>query len=252
MINNYSLSRYRAAMSNPNQPYNAGDNPYQSSGQGGSGGPPGDPFAAGQPGGYQAPQGGYPGAGQPYPGGGYGNYPGGGQGSIPPQPATPNTVTYAFWCWIAATVVSLISLGLTLVSPIWDEAAQAARRAGTNLDNVDVAAVITTLKVVTVVVAVVFVAVYLLFAFKMKAGRNWARIVLTVFGALTVLSAFTASSSRTVVVNGQSFDASGGLWAPYLTGALAAAGIVLMFLAPSNAYFAESKRHRQAKSLYGG
>ncbi|MDQ3887276.1 MAG: hypothetical protein M3308_09805, partial [Actinomycetota bacterium] len=33
------------------------------------------------------------------------------------------------------------------------------------------------------------VALTLLFIFKMRAGRNWARIVLTVLGALSVLSA---------------------------------------------------------------
>ena len=104
---------------------------------------------------------------------------------------------------------------------------------------------INTLKIFTVVIALVFVAVYLLFAFKMYAGRNWARIVLTVFGALTLLSAFTPTN-RSVTVGSEIYNIDTGAWAGWVTALLALVGIVLMFLAPSNKYFAESKAYRQA------
>ena len=207
------------------------------------GGHPGYP---GQQGGYPGPQGGYgapggyPGGAYPAPGGGYG-------GALPPEPVRPNTVTYAFYCWLATAVVSIIGLILTLTSPIWDLAVNAAtRQNNVSLQGTSVQSLINTLKIFTVVIALIFVAVYLLFAFKMYAGRNWARIVLTVFGALTLLSAFTPTS-RSVTVGSEVYNINTGAWAGYVTALLALIGIVLMFLAPSNKYFAESKTYKQAK-----
>jgi preprotein translocase subunit SecG len=154
-------------------------------------------------------------------------------------------VVAAFWCWVAAAVVGLIGLVLVLTSPIWDLAVAAGARQSGNLTTVNVQNLVSTLKVVTVVIAVIFVAVYLFFAWKMYAGRNWSRIVLTVFGALTLLSAFTPTS-RTVTVNGDIYNVTTGAWAGWVQGLLALAGIVLMYLPLSNAYFKQSKAFRQA------
>ncbi len=271
----------------PKDPFAAGQQGYPAPGQ--SGQPGGYP---GQQGGYQGQQGGYPGQQGGYPGqqGGYAgqqggypaqqggypaqqggyqgqpggyppppSYPGAGGtgygaygGALPPEPVRPQTVTFAFWCWLATAVVSIIGLVLTLTSPIWDLAVQAGtRQQGVNLQGVSVEGVVTTAKIFVAVVALVFVGVYLLFAFKMNAGRNWARIVLTVFGALTLLSAFTPTS-RTVTVNSQVFNVDSGAWAGYVTAALAVAGIVLMFLAPSNKFFTEAKAYKQAKQQIHG
>ena len=239
------------------QPGQGGGYPGQQGGypgpQGGQpgqgGGQPGYPSQQGgypgQQGGYPGPQGGYgapggyPGGAYPAPGGGYG-------GALPPEPVRPNTVTFAFYCWLATAVVSIIGLILTLTSPIWDLAVNAATRQGNvSLQGTSVQSLINTLKIFTVVIALVFVAVYLLFAFKMYAGRNWARIVLTVFGALTLLSAFTPTN-RSVTVGSEVYNINTGAWAGYVTALLALIGIVLMFLAPSNKYFAESKTYKQA------
>ncbi len=233
------------------QPGQGGGYPSQQGGYPGQqGGYPGQqggyPGYPGQQGGYPGPQGGYgapggyPGGAYPAPGGGYG-------GALPPEPVRPNTVTYAFYCWLATAVVSIIGLILTLTSPIWDLAVNAAtRQNNVSLQGTSVQSLINTLKIFTVVIALIFVAVYLLFAFKMYAGRNWARIVLTVFGALTLLSAFTPTS-RSVTVGSEVYNINTGAWAGYVTALLALIGIVLMFLAPSNKYFAESKTYKQAK-----
>lgn len=223
-----------------------GGYPGQQPGYPAPGGYPGQQGGYPPPGGYPGQQGGYPGV-QPYPAGapgyqGYGTYPGGG---LPPEPVRPNTVTYAFWCWLATTAVSLVGLILTLTSPIWDQAVAAGVQTSGGV-TLDVQSLVTTAKVFLVAVFLIFAGVYLLFAFKMYAGRNWARIVLTVFGALTLLSAFTPTS-RTVTVNSTVYDVNSGQWANYLTAALALAGIVLMFLAASNKFFTESKAYKQAK-----
>ena len=146
-------------------------------------------------------------------------------------------------------MVSLIATVITLTSPIWDQAV-AYGAAQANTANIDVQALVTGVKVVVVVVALIFVAVYLLFAVKMYGGRNWARIVLTIFGALTVLSAFTPTS-RTVTVNSRIYDVNTGQWATYLTAVLAIVGIVLMYLPQSNPYFKQSLAYRSAQKLAG-
>jgi len=68
---------------------------------------------------------------------------------------------------------------------------------------------------------------------------------------LTLLSAFTPTS-RTVTVNSQVFNVDSGAWAGYVTAALAIAGIVLMFLAPSNKFFTEAKAYKQAQQQIRG
>jgi hypothetical protein len=222
----YPAQNYPAPGYSGQQP--PGQQPYQGQGY------PGQP---GQQGGYptQAPyQGatGYPGA-----------YPGG--AGLPPEPVRPNTVTWAFWCWIATTVASLITLIITLTSSVWTDAVNAGvgqgiRQSGTSV-NIDVQSLVNTVKIISVVAFLIFAAVYLLFAFKMRAGRNWARIVLTVFGALTLLSAFNTSTSS-VTVNGQTYASSNG--SNWVTVVLALAGIILMYVGQSNKYFADSKARR--------
>jgi len=253
-------------------PYSAG--PSVGSGQGDySGGPPSYPSQQNPAQGYP-PQGGptqgYPNQGYPgqqsYPGAGYppppgeqggyptqapyqgaagypGAYPGG--AGLPPEPVRPNTVTWAFWCWIATTVASLITLIITLTSSVWTDAVNAGvdsgiRQSGQSI-NIDVQSLVNTVKIVSVIAFLVFAGVYLLFAFKMRAGRNWARIVLTVFGALTLLSSFNTSTSS-VTVNGQTYASSNG--SNWVTAVLALAGIILMYVGQSNKFFADSKARR--------
>jgi preprotein translocase subunit SecG len=154
-------------------------------------------------------------------------------------------VVAAFWSWVAAAVIGLVGLVLVLTSPVWDLAVAAGARQSANLTVVNVQSLVNTLKIITVVIAVIFVAVYLFFAWKMYAGRNWSRIVLTVFGALSLLSAVTPTN-RSVTVNGDVYNVTTGAWAGWVQGLLALAAIVLMYLPLSNAYFKQSKAFRQA------
>ncbi len=234
----------------PNQPgYGQGQPPYgpgQQYGQPGYGqGQPaygqGQPaYGQGQPA-YGQPAG-YP---PPYPGGpqGYQAYPGG--AGLPPEPVRPMTVTLAFWDWILMVVVSAISVVVVFTSPVWDQAIAAGAASANTTGNlyVNVQSLVTTVKVIAVSFFVVFAALYLFFAFKMNAGRNWARIVLTVVAALAVISGFTATS--TVTVNGQVFSPGSQIFG-WISALLAVAAIVLMYLPQSNAYFTASKAHRQA------
>ena len=135
---------------------------------------------------------------------------------------------------------------ITLTSPVWALAiAAGARQSGGT--SVDVSGVVTFLKTFVVLVFLLSLAIYVLFALKMRAGRNWARIVLTVFGALSLLFS-VAPTSRTVTVGTQTFEPGQALWLGWVTAALVVAGIVLMYLTPSNKFFAEAKTYKQIKA----
>ncbi len=110
----------------------------------------------------------------------YPNYPGGhgpvpsGQMPYPPQRtpdwpptrlARPREVQTAFTLWIASIIVGLLAgtLSFVLTNPL------AASR------------------IIGAVFGVLFLAFEVFFVVKMRAGRNWARIVLTVLAGLDVL-----------------------------------------------------------------
>ena len=183
---------------------------------------------------YQNPQ--YPGAqGSPYPGGGY---PGQVQYGQVTQPAAPGTVKGAFLIYLLAALLAALGIVLSLTSSVWDDAIAAAG----NDSGVSTQTLVNTAKIVTVVVSAILLALYLLFAFKMRAGRNWARVVLTVLSALSIASSFSASAS--VTVNGNVYKSTSTQATGWIGAALGIIAIVLMFLPASNAYFSASKAAR--------
>ncbi len=234
--------------------YPAGPPGYPGQGNPGQGNPEPSPYPAQSP--YQG-QSGYPGQ-QPagYPGGppGYPGYPSGPTayqgypgypGGAPAQePVRPVTVTASFWCWIAVIVAWAVSLIILLTSSAWEQALAAAtsyaNRNSTSTVVVDAQAVINSLRIVFIVSFVIIAGLYLLFAFKMRAGRNWARITLTVLGILGVLGSITPSS-RSVTVNGEVYASSAG--PGWITALLTAAAVVLMFVGGANQFFAASKAY---------
>ncbi len=147
-----------------------------------------------------------------------------GQASAPPR---PGTVEGAFWAFIVAPVIGLI--GALLIFGNRDQIATTLRNSnrerGGNLTDAQIDQAVNVTMITAVVIAVVIAALYLLFAFKLRAGRNWARIVLTVLTGLQLLSVLLGQSTI------------GG----YLAVLAAVVGVVLSFTGPSNAYFAAAK-----------
>lgn len=157
----------------------------------------------------------------------------------PAHPAAPGSITGAFLIYLLAAVLLAVGVVLALTSNVWNDAIAAAG----NTSSVNTQTLVNTAKIITVVIGVVFLALYLLFAFKMRAGRNWARIVLTVLSALSIASSFSASGS--VNVNGTVYKSTSTQTTGIVGAVLAIVAIVLMFLPASNAYFAQSKAARQ-------
>ncbi|SEF20128.1 hypothetical protein SAMN05421837_101239 [Amycolatopsis pretoriensis] len=158
----------------------------------------------------------------------YPNYPESAAAGRPAAaPARPSTVEGAFWAFIASTVIGLVGGFLIFASrdAIADTLRNSNRQSGGSLTDAQIDQAVTITMVVALVIAVVIAALYLLFAFKLRAGRNWARIVLTVITALQLLSVLVG---QTTVLG-------------YISVVVAVIGVVLSFLTPSNAYFAAAK-----------
>jgi putative Mn2+ efflux pump MntP len=150
----------------------------------------------------------------------------------PPQAspqAAPTEIIVSFWCYLVAAVVGLVG-GLLLLGSrqaIEDSLRTANTQAGRYTDA-QIHQLATIAIAVTVGIAIVFAALYVLFAFKLKEGKNWARIVLTVLAALALISLLLGRSSLLSFV-----------------GEVAAVvGAVLSYLPKSNAYIAASKAPR--------
>jgi hypothetical protein len=139
----------------------------------------------------------------------------------------PREITWSFWCYVAAAVISLVGGLISLGSR--QTFLNALRNNNHTLTDSQIQAAASVAVAVAVVFAVIFAGLYVLFAFKLRAGRNWARIVLTIIAALDLLG----------VVTGQAGSAIGYI------GALAAiVGCVLSYLASSNGYINAVKAAR--------
>jgi hypothetical protein len=197
-----------------------GQNPPQY-GQGGQGGAP----QYGQsPYGQNAPQYGQAQYGQPqYGQSQYGQSPYGQYPSEQVQSTTgggvPKLVNYSFWMIIAAGVLSILSVLIAI--PTLDDPAmrntfeEQLRGSGQNIAFEDVKGfIIGTM----VVFALIGAGLYALVAFNVRKGKNWARILGTVFAALSVFSLFPLGLNT-------------------LVGLLGIAAIVMLYLPGSAPYF---------------
>jgi hypothetical protein len=145
-----------------------------------------------------------PGPGQPYGPSPYGPPPGGGQpygspypGQQPPPGFTPRgpaapvekpkDVETAFRLGLLAVVIGIVGIALSfaVAGPSIDAAIAAnPLPPGITADQFRQIALVSS--IVVAVLLLIVIAVYLLFLFKMRAGRNWARIMTTIFAAIWI------------------------------------------------------------------
>jgi len=138
--------------------------------------------------------------------------------SAPAATARPIALTVAFWLWVVDAVRGLITGIVTIVMA-------PAALAG---EPEDVQRFATGFLIAFAVLGMILSLLHLYFAFPMRAGRNWARVVLTVLAAFTVLAVLTAIASAT--------------WYDWIGVALVVVAAVLMYLPASNAYFRARRR----------
>jgi hypothetical protein len=154
----------------------------------------------------------------------------GGSGPV----AAPTQVVTAFWLYIAAAALSLVSLVVALATSgaARDTVARELTNEGVEISDSAINAVLGVTIGVSIFFAVVWVVVFVLFAFFMKRGANWARIVLTV---LTVLSLVNILSGF-------------GLGALQVVASVIAT--ILIWLKPASEYFAAVKARKTVTPGY--
>jgi hypothetical protein len=148
-----------------------------------------------------------------------------------PVLAPPRTVTTSFWLHVAGAIIGLVGAAVELVTlPAAIDAAGAAARQvaeGRDTNGLDVGAIASGTVIGSVVLSVLltiaFSVLTIVFARKLLQGRNWARIVLTVFAGLQLFGVIGAY----------------GVGALHLLVLVAA--VILGFLPASNAWFRAMK-----------
>ncbi|GGN07920.1 hypothetical protein GCM10011609_54380 [Lentzea pudingi] len=138
----------------------------------------------------------------------------------------PGTVIAAFTGFLVSCVFAATSVGVLVGSH--DDLVDALRASGTTMTEEQLQSAATFTQVLFASIAVVIALVQLWLAFKLRSGRNWARVVLTVFTVFQVASLFIGEGTATLAAYG---------------GALVAAmAVVASYLPASNVYFDTVKR----------
>lgn len=147
-------------------------------------------------------------------------------GQLPLRAPRPREVEISFWLWIATFVLGVIGF-ITLYSRIRAELIAQALAQNPAADQSTIESAAMSGFAVGIVLGLLFAVAELVFVFLMRGGRNWARIVLAVFGGLGVLFGLFS-----LAVNPAAGSITGLLQLLLLIGA-----IVAMFLPAANAWF---------------
>jgi hypothetical protein len=150
--------------------------------------------------------------------------------NAPGQIARPTTITIAFWAFIASTLLGLASGVVTLLSgnPVGQVTQTVIVGDGTDTADTQVSQITTATSAGVLVFSVIMSLLYVLFAAKVRAGRNWARILLTVIAGLQLLAIMFEQSTTL----------------GYVGTLCAVGGAASCFAKPSNAYVAAMKAAR--------
>lgn len=130
----------------------------------------------------------------------------------------------SFFGFLAATVATVAAA--VFLAGAGPEIEEELRRRDTSLSDTEIDTAVTFTQGVGIAVAAVIVLGYLWLAFKLKAGRNWARVVLTVLTLLQVGFLFVGGAPDTM---------------SYVSCGVAVLAVVLSYLPASNAYISRVK-----------
>ncbi|SFD93859.1 hypothetical protein SAMN04487819_105221 [Actinopolyspora alba] len=210
------------------------------------------------------PQQGYPGQGYPqqgYPAGpAQGGYPN--PYAAPPVsaqeiegPPRPKTIDISFWIAIVTPVLYLMLSVVSMVlqwnymNRMLEEISDSSRAMSDDMLRFAMMFGV----VFGLIISVVLTGLWIFFAFKLRAGRNWARITLTVFAGVWILNALsgmvTAAIPQTVQLPEGSYTLEiptaqlvTGYTQSILTLLAMIAFIVLVYLKQSNGFFRATAR----------
>lgn len=182
---------------------------------------PNDPWQQ-QPGGPpQYPQQQYPGGGMPPPG----------EQHMPVAQQRPNSVELSFQLWMANVILGVLGAILTFVL-LDDIIEQAADEVGVSAEAAKDAA--QPVVMTGLVIGLLLLAGIAALAFQMRNGKNWARITLTVFGAIVLILALVGMGDQFAV---EGLGVLLGIIA-VIRLLLVVGAVVLMYTKDSNPFFA--------------
>jgi len=103
---------------------------------------------------------------------------------LPPQPGLPpREVQNAFTLWMVSIIVGLLAgiLNLVVANPFAASRQRMHAGATSGMSRAQLDTILNVSLIIGAVFGVLFLALEVFFVVKMRAGRNWARIVLTVW-----------------------------------------------------------------------
>ncbi len=154
------------------------------------------------------------------------SYPGAPQGQAQPKGPAPREVVIGFWLIIAAGVLSLINnLVTSFRLPDVLTVSQMDSLRDANVDIQDAGGFVVWF---SVVLSIIGLGLYVLIAWFILKGHNWARIVGTVFAAFSVIGLLVSLPVYVTSLLG---------WLSILSSLAGIAGIVMLYLRPSIPYF---------------
>ena len=168
-------------------------------------------------------------------------YPGTATG-VPPRPAAPQTVLRAHYCILAGAALSVVGI---IVSFTQTGAIRSALETAAPTDDQNtINSLVTATLVAAGVIGVIEIGLWIWMAFATKAGKNWARVLSSVFFGLSAagtafgtLAYFAGASSGSSSTTFASSDTTLGQAVSWLTLLTGLAAIVLLWNKDSAAYF---------------
>lgn len=157
-----------------------------------------------------------------------------------PTTNRPKDVDRAFLALMATVVLGVVASVLCLTLPV-DMWVDLMKSTGSSVsgDPAITEEIYRAVGVVSAVFGLIIAAVGTLFAFLVRSGHNWARIVITVFGGITVLSMLSVVAMPGYF--GAFFDAGAAGAAVMVLSivdvVLTAAAIVFLFRPAANVWF---------------
>lgn len=142
-------------------------------------------------------------------------------------PPVPKEVNISFAVWVLSTILSSVLQIIDVNVFVETFQKQMANQ------SPDAQLSTGTLKGVYIFAVIAVGLVMLLFAWKMRSGRNWARILLTVLAVSSLLLQASSVGMSSVL----------GLVGVVIT----ATGLVFMYVPASNAYFAAIRQRQLSK-----
>ncbi|MCX2951699.1 hypothetical protein [Lentzea sp. NEAU-D7] len=138
----------------------------------------------------------------------------------------PSTIIAAFVGFLVSCVFAVTSAGVLVGTR--DDLVDALRASGTAMTEEQLQSAATFTQVLVAGIAVLVALVQLWLAFKLRSGRNWARVLLTVFTVFQVAALFIGEGAATLPA--------------YAGAAVAALSVVASYLPASNVYIETVKR----------